>query len=447
MTSEYRRGACPEVLHPMETGDGLLARVPAREAALALDAWLGLAAAARAHGNGFLEVTRRGNVQVRGLRPESVDDFAAALVERGIAIEGGPAIQSNPLAGHDASEVLDARPIAAALRARIAASPWRAQLGPKVSFAIDGGGALHLDGIDADLRLRALPRSRWHVLAGGDGRSAHALGTVACEHAVEALARLAEAIAQRGPLARARDVIEREGSEALSSTIRDRLGSECDPCARAAADPIGVHALRGGRVAIGIGLAFGQSDAAALERWVRAAAKSGASSMAPAEQHGLLALGVDPAHTDALRAEAHDAGFITRRDDPRRHVSACSGAPACAAAQMTTRARADAVARAAAPLLDGSVRIHLSGCAKGCAHPGPATLTFAGVSEGCGFIFADRARREPLARFASATLEARVARLAAHVQSKRDPHERSAHTLARIGEARLAEMLLEPSVP
>src|SRR5215510_3019614 len=107
MMSESRRGACPEVLQPMETGDGWLARLPPREGPLALGAVRGLCAAARAHGNGILEVTRRGNLQVRGLRPESVRDFADALLAAGIAIEPGPSIQTGPLAGHDPGEALD----------------------------------------------------------------------------------------------------------------------------------------------------------------------------------------------------------------------------------------------------------------------------------------------------------------------------------------------------
>ena len=30
--------------------------------------------------------------------------------------------------------------------------------------------------------------------------------------------------------------------------------------------------------------------------------------------------------------------------------------------------------------------IHISGCAKGCAHPGPAALTVVGTAAGCALI-------------------------------------------------------------
>ena len=70
-------------------------------------------------------------------------------------------------------------------------------------------------------------------------------------------------------------------------------------------------------------------------------------------------------------AAAERLGFIVRADDPRRHVVACAGAPICASAHIAARAIAPHIAETAAPHLDGSFKIHISGCAKGCAHPAP----------------------------------------------------------------------------
>jgi precorrin-3B synthase len=53
-------------------------------------------------------------------------------------------------------------------------------------------------------------------------------------------------------------------------------------------------------------------------------------------------------------------------------------APACESAKLSTRELALAIAEAARRFLDGSLTIHISGCAKGCAHPGAAALTFIG---------------------------------------------------------------------
>ncbi len=52
-----------------------------------------------------------------------------------------------------------------------------------------------------------------------------------------------------------------------------------------------------------------------------------------------------------------------------RRVIACTGAPGCLQASVETRA----LARALAPHVPGGM-LHVSGCAKGCAHPGAAPL-------------------------------------------------------------------------
>ena len=68
-----------------------------------------------------------------------------------------------------------------------------------------------------------------------------------------------------------------------------------------------------------------------------------------------------------------DAPFILDAYDPLRRVAACVGAPACLRA--TTDIRADAVRLAKAPFAG---TLHVSGCAKGCAHPRSAALTLVG---------------------------------------------------------------------
>ena len=78
MNAPHRRGACPGLSAPMATGDGLLVRfLPAD--GIALDAAVALCAAARTHGNGTIEITARGSLQVRGLSARSAPAFACAV--------------------------------------------------------------------------------------------------------------------------------------------------------------------------------------------------------------------------------------------------------------------------------------------------------------------------------------------------------------------------------
>ncbi len=101
-----RRGACPGLSTPMQTGDGLLVRLlPAGTISLA--AFSALCAAARKHGNGVIEITSRGSIQARGLSAASASQFAAAITALDIAAEDGVPILYNALAGLDAEELFE----------------------------------------------------------------------------------------------------------------------------------------------------------------------------------------------------------------------------------------------------------------------------------------------------------------------------------------------------
>lgn len=64
-------------------------------------------------------------------------------------------------------------------------------------------------------------------------------------------------------------------------------------------------------------------------------------------------------------------GLVTDPASPLLRVAACAGAPGCASAFAPTRP----LARALAPKVPPEGFLHVSGCAKGCAHPRPAPLT------------------------------------------------------------------------
>jgi precorrin-3B synthase len=69
-----------------------------------------------------------------------------------------------------------------------------------MSIVIDGGGALSMDDIIADVRLTADAESPgdWHVAVGGTARTARPLGSVAASEAVASAVALLEAIAAKG---------------------------------------------------------------------------------------------------------------------------------------------------------------------------------------------------------------------------------------------------------
>jgi len=386
-----RRGACPGLSAPMPTGDGLLARLRPI-GTIPLAAFAKLAAAARTHGNGVIEVTARGSIQIRGLTPASAPRFAAAVATLRIAADDGVAVVTDPLAGLAAEEIFDIGALATDLRRSIAEASLAERMAPKVSVAVDGGGALNLDALAADVRLCADTsggRVWLRVSVGGDGASATELGTVEPAQGVAATMRALEVIARSGAETRARDVLAKAGAAPFRDALSDLLSLPAGPRLRRngpTADAIGMHRLRDRSLACGVGLAFGHAGAQALEGLVEAAAKGGAGSVRPAPGRTLLIISLTPENAPLFAAAAGQLGFVVGADDPRRHVIACAGAPVCASAYIATRDMAPLIVATAAPFISSRLTIHLSGCAKGCAHPGAGALTAFGTAAGCALV-------------------------------------------------------------
>jgi precorrin-3B synthase len=95
---------------------------------------------------------------------------------------------------------------------------------------------------------------------------------------------------------------------------------------------------------------------------------------------------------EGARAMPDLPGLITQPDDPMLRVIACTGSPGCLQAAQPTRA----LARSLAPHLPDGAILHVSGCAKGCAHPGPTAFTLTAQAAGFDLIRDGHARDLPL---------------------------------------------------
>jgi precorrin-3B synthase len=427
--NSLRRGTCPGILEPMPTGDGLLARL-LPTAPFPVDTMVALCGASQLHGNGIVEVTQRGSLQFRGLSPASASAFARSVVALGLNAQSGPPILTSPLMGLDPDEFQDLRELLTVIRAELTTPLATASLGPKVSVLIDGGGTMHLDDVPGDLRLRADDNARLHVSIAGNASSSTSLGWTERQHAVTVIVRVLAGIASRGLDARARDFVNTADVQLLRASLADVLSDAPPPGPRPAAEPVGIHRLSTGQVALGVALAFGYVEAAVLNRLAQVAAACGANSIQTSPGRSLLFIGLDADSASELTAAATAAGFIVRPDDPRRFVVACAGAHACSSARLSTRELAPAIVEAAGAFLDGSVTIHVSGCAKGCAHPGAAALTYVGPDR---LVVRGRAIDSQDGTISVANFIAGLPRLAAQRLRSHDIQESSASIVSRLG--------------
>jgi precorrin-3B synthase len=137
------KGWCPGGARPMPSGDGLLVRVRPWCGAFTLDQAKGLADIAGSLGNGHIDLTRRANLQIRGLRDESLPALHEALGRLGLLEdEAARNVMVDPLAGPEV------RALALALGRALPEG-----LPAKFGCLVDGGGPLSICGERADIAL------------------------------------------------------------------------------------------------------------------------------------------------------------------------------------------------------------------------------------------------------------------------------------------------------
>lgn len=393
MTASFARGTCPSLLAPMETGDGLLVRI-LPTGLIPLRAFAGLCAAALTQGNGTMEISARGSVQIRGLTPVTAPSFGAAVSALKLDIGEGVPVLADPLPG-DPTALIDANALAAELRNAIASAALA--LAPKLSVIVDGGGTLHLDALNADIRVRAGATADGpllHLAVAGDGTTASPLGAVAPEEARAVVTRLLAVIAAHGAQVRAADVLRRAGITAFQEAIGTRIVPAPSLPPRLPAEMVGTHSLKDDLYALGVGLAFGHVEAGTLRALTDIARAHGALWARPAPDRSLLLGPFKRTTIKTMRDEARRLGFAVDPSDARRRVVACPGAPSCASGLIAARTIAAEIAKSL-ELPDRGVVVHVSGCAKGCAHPAATRLTIVGTARGCGVVYDGMAQATP----------------------------------------------------
>ncbi|RZN06072.1 precorrin-3B synthase [Bradyrhizobium genosp. SA-3] len=369
MSASAVKGWCPGALRPMRSGDGLVVRVRPFGGRLEAAQISGLAGLAERFGNGLIDVTSRANLQIRGVSDEShgplLDGLARlALLDPDADIESRRNILVTPFW----NEGDDTQALAAELEEALADSALK--LPTKFGFAIDDGTSRVLAGDSADVRIERDRSGRLLVRADGArlGRSVGRGGAVST-----ALALANWFITSGGINAgRGRMAAHIASGAALPGTLR----GETEPA------PV-MAALRPGHYPQGamVGVAFGQMLHTTLHQFA-----GGGHALRMTPWRMVL--------SEGKRAMPSGAGLITEPYDPALRVIACSGAPRCREAHADTRALAAALAPRIAP----DMRLHVSGCAKGCAHSGAAAVTLVATRAGFDLVRGGSTRDEPALR-------------------------------------------------
>ncbi len=358
---------CPGVLRTHTAVDGELARVRlpgGRIAPAALDA---LVDVARDLGDGHLELTSRGNIQLRAL----TDPVAAAtrIAAAGLvpANEAAHNILASPLSGL-VGGLTDVRPLIAELSTLLAADPAFGVLSGRFLFAVDDGrGDVLRHGPDLAIQAEPGGHVRLHLAGTPTGTTAALAGAAAL--LADTAQRFLAIAAGRW---RVTDLTDDERarlagpSPSLPGCPSIRPAEEIIvTAARIAGHPgrddprIGWLPQDDGGVTLGGLVPFGRIP----EPIARVLAAVGVDVVFTPEREILLG-GLDDGVAEAVVRVLAPMGVVFDAASPWRHVSACAGGNGCGRTDVDVRAAA------AASVADGTAeREHWIGCERACGRP------------------------------------------------------------------------------
>lgn len=369
MTAFAIKGWCPSALRPMPSGDGLVVRLRPRGGRLSAAQAAGIAILARRCGNGLIDLTGRANLQIRGVREDSHEALVIGLDELGL-VDDDQAMeaQRNIIVAPFWNDGDDAHALVAELERALAVRELG--LPGKFGFAVDCGDSRVLTQSPADIRIERSVDDGLIVRADGVDRGR----AVSKAEAIDVALAFAEWFVASGGI---RDGRGRMAAHiAGGAKLPDALIGKSTPAPASASPSPGMHAS--GAL---VGLAFGQ---------MRSETLTFLAGLAP----GLRLTPWRMILIEGLREMPRHESLVTRADDPLLRVVACTGAPACPEAHAETRN----LAASLAPHLAPDLRLHVSGCAKGCAHPGPSDITLVGTADGFDLVRDGSSRDVPALR-------------------------------------------------
>jgi precorrin-3B synthase len=342
--------ACPGALQVHHAADGALARVRVPGGMIGAAQLEALASAATRFGSPAMELTSRGNIQIRGITDTAAvaDAVAAAGLLPSATHERVRNIVASPMSGR-VGEHADVRESVRAVDAALQASPACAGLPARFWFGIDDGRG-DISGLGADVAVHVLGDSVALLLAGRDTGVRLPMGDIV-PTLIGVAARFAEL---------------RENAWRVAELIDTRpLLADLTPVAPAggswpasARPPVGWIEQNDGRIALGAAVPLGVLHADTA----RYLAALGAP-MVLTPWRSVLVFDLEEGVADVALRVLAPLGLIFDEKSRWLNVSACTGSPGCAHAAADVRADAVAWLGVAGP------HRHFVGCERACGSP------------------------------------------------------------------------------
>ncbi|POR41405.1 NirA family protein [Methylobacterium sp. V23] len=363
----------------------------------------GIADLADAHGGGYAHVTTRANLQVREITPEHGQPFLDGLIDLGLTARGAGAdnirnVTGSPVAGIDAQELLDTRPLAKSWHNHILNDRSLFGLPRKFNVAFDGGGVMPVLEETNDIGFQAVRVLEGASVAPGvwmrlvlGGISGHrdlardtgvVLRPEDCNRVADAILRVFIKNGDRTNRnkSRMKYVLDAWGFDKYLAAVEEVLGRTLDRVDPAHVAPrgamdrfahVGVHAqVQPGLNWIGVVLPVGKLTTDQMRDLAKIAVECGDGAIRMTVWQNFLFSGVPDAKVAEVRARVAALGLTTEASSIRAGLVACTGSRGCKFAASDTKGHALIIAdtiEANLKELDVPVNVHLTGCHHSCA--------------------------------------------------------------------------------
>ncbi len=363
--------------------------------------------------NGYVDVTTRGNLQVRNLPPSAPIEVLKRLSECGLSSRGAGAdnvrnVTASPLAGLDPSELIDTRGLARDMQFYLNNHLELFGLPRKFNISFDGGGAISNVSDTNDIafiasRAKDQPDSGpvlFRVqLAGITGHQRFAIDSgivIEPEHAVLLAGAMLHVFAEHGDrtnrnTARLCYLLDRIGLDEFLRLTETRLGM---PLSRVAATSLtkrpavsrrahlGAHVQgAGGRHYVGVLVTAGRLTTAQLRKLAEAADRYGEGELRLTVWQNVLIPSVRDEYLHDLMAFLADEGLSCDASAVAGTMVACTGNTGCRFAESDTKGHAALIAARIAGrfAFSDAINIHLTGCPHSCAQHYIGDIGFLGA--------------------------------------------------------------------
>jgi precorrin-3B synthase len=355
MTRARADDACPGALQVHQAADGALARIRLPGGMISADQLTALADAAARFGSTAMELTSRGNIQIRGITdPGAVADaVAAAGLLPSPSHERVRNIVASPLTGRSGGNA-DVRPMVLGLDAAIQASDTLARLPGRFWFAVDDGRG-DVSGAGADVGAHLLGVDRAALLIAGVDTGVR----LSSDDVVATLVGIAETFVDiRGNAWRATELTD-IAPLLMGLTRSAEPGATWPPVIR---PPVGWIQQDDGRVTLGAAVRLGVLEARVAEFLAAVEAP-----LVITPWRSVLVCDLDEGGADVALRVLAPQGLVFDEASPWLSISACTGSPGCEHAIADVRA--DAAAAIADPADPADTHRHFVGCERACGSP------------------------------------------------------------------------------